>query len=96
MINTTLTTIPGFRANDGDLTIALDRKELEDVMMGAAKLADKVVAGKAKLEGNPDVLLQLASTITTFDNWFEVLPGTRKMAEAAPKPELLRGDATLS
>jgi alkyl sulfatase BDS1-like metallo-beta-lactamase superfamily hydrolase len=96
MINTTLTTIPGFRANDADLTITIDRKELEDVMMGAAKLADKVAAGKAKLEGSPDVLVQLASTMTTFDNWFEVLPGTKKMAEAAPKPEFLKGDATLS
>ena len=28
--------------------------------------------------GNPQVLAQLASTIVKSDNWFEVLPGTKK------------------
>jgi alkyl sulfatase BDS1-like metallo-beta-lactamase superfamily hydrolase len=94
MSNATLTTIPGFQAKDADLTITIDRKELEDVMMGAAKLTDKVAAGKAKLDGNAEVLVQLASTMTTFDNWFEVLPGTKKAAASTPKPELLQDDAT--
>jgi hypothetical protein len=32
--------------------------------------------------------------MTTFDNWFEVLPGTKKEAVVAQKPELLQDDAT--
>ncbi|MBB3452738.1 alkyl sulfatase BDS1-like metallo-beta-lactamase superfamily hydrolase [Rhizobium sp. BK313] len=93
MSNATLTTIAGYQADDADLTIAIDRRELEDVMIGTAKLSDKVNAGKAKMEGNPQVLAQLGSTMTTFDNWFEVLPGTRRH-EALPKAELLQDDAT--
>lgn len=93
MSNATLTTISGFQAEDADLTITIDRRELEDVMIGTAKLSDKVSAGKAKMEGNPQVLAQLGSTMVTFDNWFEVLPGTKKR-EALPKAELLQDDAT--
>ena len=94
MSNATLTTIAGYQASDADLTITIDRRELEDVMIGTAKLADKVAAGKAKLEGNPQVLTQLGSTMVKFDNWFEVLPGTKKEAVLSPKPELLQDDAT--
>lgn len=93
MSNATLTTISGFQAEDADLTITIDRRELEDVMIGTAKLSDKVSAGKAKMEGNPQVLAQLGSTMVTFDNWFEILPGTKKR-EALPKAELLQDDAT--
>jgi alkyl sulfatase BDS1-like metallo-beta-lactamase superfamily hydrolase len=92
MSNATLTTIAGFQAKDADLTITIDRRELEEVMIGAAKLADKVVAGKAKLVGNPQVLAQLGSTMVKFDNWFEVLPGTKKDAILAPKAELFEDD----
>ena len=42
MSNATLTTIAGYQAKDADLTITIDRRELEDVMIGTAKLADKV------------------------------------------------------
>lgn len=67
MSNATLTTISGFQAEDADLTITIDRRELEDVMIGTAKLSDKVSAGKAKMEGNPQVLAQLGSTMVTFE-----------------------------
>ena len=60
-------------------------------MIGTAKLADKVAAGKAKMEGNPQVLTQLGSTMVKFDNWFEVLPGTKKEAGAVAKARALAG-----
>ena len=94
MSNATLTTIAGFQAKDADLTITIDRRELEDVMIGTAKLAEKVAAGKAKMDGNPQVLTQLASTMVKFDNWFEVLPGTKKEAAPSPNPEVFLDDAT--
>jgi outer membrane murein-binding lipoprotein Lpp len=34
-------------------------------------------AGKAKMVGNPQVLVQLGSTIVKFDEWSEVLPKRR-------------------
>ena len=94
MSNATLTTITGFQASDADLTITIDRRELEDVMIGTAKLSEKVAAGKAKMDGNPQVLAQLASTMVKFDNWFEVLPGTKKEAVLLPNPEIFLDDAT--
>ncbi|MQX47226.1 alkyl/aryl-sulfatase [Sinorhizobium medicae] len=93
MSNATLTTIAGYQAEDADLTVTIDRRELEDVMIGTATLSDKVSSGKAKMEGNPQVLAQLGSTMVMFNNWFEVLPGTKKR-EALPKPELFQDDAT--
>jgi linear primary-alkylsulfatase len=93
MSNATLTTIAGYQAKDADLTITIDRRDLEDVMIGTAKLADKVAAGGAKLEGNPKVLAQLGSTMVKFDNWFEVLPGTKKRVPEPTKPDLLEDDA---
>ncbi|MGO4677582.1 alkyl/aryl-sulfatase [Bosea sp. 2YAB26] len=94
MSNATLTTIAGYQAADADLTITIDRRELEDVMIGTAKLADKVSAGRARMEGNPAVLAQLGSTMVKFDNWFEVLPGTKKETGTSPRPEILQDDAT--
>lgn len=91
--NATLTTIAGYQAQDADLTITIDRRDLEDLMIGAATFQDKVAAGKARLEGNPQVLAQLASTMVKFDPWFEVLPGTRAQASEEPKPELFEDDA---
>lgn len=91
--NATLTTVSGYQAQDADLTLTIDRRELEDVMIGSATLADKVTAGKATLEGNPQVLAQLASTMVKFDAWFEVLPGTKATASLEPKTELFEDDA---
>lgn len=91
--NATLTTIAGYQAPDADLTLTIDRRDLEDLMIGAATFADKVTTGKARLEGNPQVLAQLASTMVKFDNWFEVLPGTKEQASGEPKAELFEDDA---
>jgi len=92
MSNATLTTIAGYQAKDADLTLTIDRRELEDVMIGAASLGDKVTAGKAKLVGNAQVLAQLGSTMVKFDNWFEVLPGTKAKLAEQPKAELFLDD----
>jgi len=80
--NSTLTNIEGYQADDADLTITINRADLEQVMMGAKTLATQIEDGTAKVDGNPDVLQQLGSTMVTFEIGFEILPGTKK-AEAA-------------
>jgi len=92
MSNSTLTALAGYQAKDAELTITIDRRDLEDVMVGTSKLAEKVAAGKAKMDGNPQVLAQLASTMVQFDNWFEVLPGTKKKTVEQPKGEVFLDD----
>jgi alkyl sulfatase BDS1-like metallo-beta-lactamase superfamily hydrolase len=95
MSNSTLTTITGYQAKDADLTITINRSELEDLMIGVAKLPEKIAAGKAKMEGNPKVLAQLASTLVKFDNWYEILPGTKAKTAEEPKAEVFLDDAPI-
>jgi alkyl sulfatase BDS1-like metallo-beta-lactamase superfamily hydrolase len=81
--NQTLTNIEGYQADDADLTITINRADLEQVMMGAKKLTAQIEDGTAKLKGNQEVLKQLASTMVAFELGFEILPGTK-----GPAPDL--------
>jgi alkyl sulfatase BDS1-like metallo-beta-lactamase superfamily hydrolase len=78
MSNATLTNIKGFNAKDADLTITLNRSDLETIISGKATFDDLTKAGKVKLAGDAGVLKQLMSTQEKFDPRFEVLPGTKK------------------
>ena len=79
MSNATLTNIRGQQAKDPDLTITVDRADLETVMMGAATFDQQIEAGKAKLGGNREVYEQLKTTLVQFELGFEMMPGTRKV-----------------
>ena len=80
--NGTLTNIEGYQSDDADLTITIDRANLEKVMLGSASLTGLADAGEATLEGNTDVLAQLVSYLDDFNIDFELMPGT-KIANAA-------------
>ncbi len=77
MSNATLTHIEGYQAKDADLTVTLTRGDFEEIILGKAKLADLAKSGKAKLDGNPAVLQQLASACEPFDPAFQIMPGTK-------------------
>jgi alkyl sulfatase BDS1-like metallo-beta-lactamase superfamily hydrolase len=74
--NATLTAIAGFQTNDADLTITINRSDLEKTMMGAASFDDQIQSGKAKLKGNRNVYEQLKTMLVHFDLGFEMMPGT--------------------
>jgi alkyl sulfatase BDS1-like metallo-beta-lactamase superfamily hydrolase len=74
--NGTLTNIEGFQADDADLTIIIDREDLEKTMMGAVSFDEQISAGKAKLEGNRQVYEDLKTLLVHFDLGFEIMPGT--------------------
>lgn len=76
MENATLTNIEGYQADNPDLTLVINRSDLELTMMGAVDLEQQIVDGTAKIEGDASVLGQLASTMVDFDPLFEILPGT--------------------
>jgi alkyl sulfatase BDS1-like metallo-beta-lactamase superfamily hydrolase len=99
MSNSTLTNIKGYQAKDADLTVTINRTDLEPVMMGAVKFDEQIKTGKAKLEGNRDVYEQLKSTLVHFELGFEIMPGTKgpvvKEAEQNPfeqEPPVLSGE----
>ena len=85
MSNAALTNIKGQQADDPDLTITVNRSDLETVMMGKTTFDDQIKTGKAKLKGNREVYEQLKSTLVQFELGFEMMPGTKK---ADAKPDL--------
>jgi alkyl sulfatase BDS1-like metallo-beta-lactamase superfamily hydrolase len=76
MSNNTLTNIEGYQAEDADLTLTITRLGLAQAMTGAKSLQDQIADGEAQVEGNVEVLGQLASTFVRFNPQFEILPGT--------------------
>ncbi len=74
--NATLTNMPGYLADDADLTITINRSDLEMVMMGVKSLRAQIADGVAKAEGDEEILPRLAATLTVFTPTFEMLPGT--------------------
>jgi alkyl sulfatase BDS1-like metallo-beta-lactamase superfamily hydrolase len=95
MSNSTLTNIKGFQANNPDLTITVNRSDLELVMAGLTTFPTLLGAGKARLEGDPTPFEQLRSILVEFTPDFEIMPGTKpakanipseKDAFAQPEP----------
>src|SRR5271157_3493298 len=86
--NATLTNIKGFQAKKPNLTLTINRSDLEQTMMGTKTLEAQIADGTAKLEGDANILKQLASTMVDFDPRFEIMPGTKarpvKVAHADP------------
>jgi len=99
MSNATLTNIPGRQAENPDLTMVLNRSDLETMMAAAADLDSMISSGKVKLDGNLKVLADLRSVVVEFNPAFQLMPGTvagqslTKSAQAnpfeQPEPELL-------
>jgi alkyl sulfatase BDS1-like metallo-beta-lactamase superfamily hydrolase len=85
--NATLTNIEGQQAKNPDLTITVDRADLDSVMMGVSSFDDLIRAGKARFVGDRKALDQLRGLMVAFTPDFEILPGTApKAASAVPKP----------
>ncbi|MGC8659771.1 MAG: alkyl sulfatase C-terminal domain-containing protein, partial [Desulfomonilaceae bacterium] len=75
--NATLTSAKGFQAKSPNLTLTINRSDLETVMMGNSSFTEQLRAGKAKLDGNPEPLMQLMSILVQFTPDFEIMPGTK-------------------
>ncbi len=87
MSNATLTNIKGVQAKNPDLTITVNRTDLDQVMMGASTFDDLIKAGKAKFDGDRKPYEQLKGILVSFTPDFEILPGTAaKKPTSGPKP----------
>jgi alkyl sulfatase BDS1-like metallo-beta-lactamase superfamily hydrolase len=75
--NATLTNIKGFQADKPNLTLTINRTDLEQTMMGAKTLEAQLADGTAKVQGDVTILKQLAATFVEFDSRFEIMPGTK-------------------
>ena len=75
--NATLTNIKGFQAANPDLTLTINRADLEQTMMGAKTLDAQITDGTAKTVGDVGILKRLAAIMVDFDPRFEIMPGTK-------------------
>jgi alkyl sulfatase BDS1-like metallo-beta-lactamase superfamily hydrolase len=75
--NATLTNIKGFQAEKPDLTLTINRSDLEQTMMRATTLEAQIADGTAKVQGDASLLRRLAATMVDFDPRFEIMPGTK-------------------
>ena len=95
--NATLTNIKGQQARNPDLTITLNRSDLNLVMMGVSSFDDLIKAGKARFDGNRKPFDQLRGLMVAFTPSFEILPGTAPKSTATglkpfEMPDLLPAD----
>lgn len=89
--NATLNNIAGYLAENPDLTLTLNRSDLEKVMAGEATLEALLGEGRATAEGDLGILGQLAALMVEFDPRFEIMPGTKGRVEIS-QTEPLQGD----
>jgi len=74
--NATLTNLKGFQAEDPNLTLTINRADLEQAMTGATPLQQLIDDGTAALEGDASLIQTLATMLNHFDLDFEIMPGT--------------------
>jgi alkyl sulfatase BDS1-like metallo-beta-lactamase superfamily hydrolase len=91
LANETLTNIPGYRADGADLSLTVNRSDLERVMTGETELEALLADGTARAEGNLAILPQLAQLMVEFDPRFEIMPGT-KGRTVIPEATAFEGD----
>jgi alkyl sulfatase BDS1-like metallo-beta-lactamase superfamily hydrolase len=85
--NQTLTNIEGFQADDADLTITINRSDLDTVMMGQKRLTAMIDDGTAQATGDVSILDKLAMSLATFTADFTMIPGMpapEKQGESNP------------
>ena len=82
--NSTLTNIKGQQAKKPDITLTINRSDLENVMMGATTLNDQVKNGKAKLDGKREGFDAVRNALVWINIGFEILPGTGGTTPTAP------------
>lgn len=87
--NGTLTSLAGFLAEDPDLTITVDRADLEQALVGAVPLAQQIAAGTVVLDGDAHLLEEFAPLLVDFELGFQIMPGT---VGAYPAPGSVRAD----
>ncbi len=76
MSNSTFTNIKGFLATNPDLTLTVNRSDLNLIMTGVNTFEQLIGSGAIKATGDLSILAKLGSTLDTFEIGFEILPGT--------------------
>jgi alkyl sulfatase BDS1-like metallo-beta-lactamase superfamily hydrolase len=76
MSNSTLTNSKGFQSSSADLSITINRSDLELIMTSISTFPDLAGEGKVKLEGDVSIIQKLQDVLVQFSSDFEIMPGT--------------------
>jgi alkyl sulfatase BDS1-like metallo-beta-lactamase superfamily hydrolase len=93
--NATLTNIEGVQSPQPDLTLTLDRADLNRVMLGIATFDSLGQEGKARFDGDRTAIYKLRDLMVTFKPDFEFIPGSAPDTRQVPpgRPFVLPMDA---
>ena len=70
--NSTLNNIEGFQDENADLSININRSDLDLVMMGVKSMDEMIADGTAKTKGDKSIIEKLKTTLIHFDVRFEI------------------------
>lgn len=82
----TLTHLPGFLAEKPDLTLTINRSDLEQTMMGAKTLEAQIKDGTAKVEGTSRSSPSWPRSWSTSTRTSRSFPARRPAADMSPTP----------
>ena len=82
--NATLTNIKGIQSPKPDLTLTVDRAELNRVMLGVATFDQLGQEGKARFDGDRTAITKLRDLMVTFTPDFEFIPGSAPEKRQVP------------
>lgn len=83
--NETLTNIEGRQVANPDLSLTINRSDLEQVMLGVKTLMAMIQDGTAKVVGDPTILARIGSAMVTFDSRFPIMPGSQLRPSEIPE-----------
>jgi alkyl sulfatase BDS1-like metallo-beta-lactamase superfamily hydrolase len=63
----------GKQADLADATLTMPRSALDDIVLGAATLAEKQAAGEARLDGSQEKFREFLSMLDRFEFWFNIV-----------------------
>jgi alkyl sulfatase BDS1-like metallo-beta-lactamase superfamily hydrolase len=82
--NATLTNIAGVQSPKPDLTLTLNRADLNRVMLGVASFDQLAQEGRARFDGDRTALYRLRDLMVTFTPDFEFIPGSATEKRQVP------------
>ena len=82
--NATLTNIDGVQSPKPDLTLTLNRADLNRVMLGVATFDSLAQEGRARFDGDRTAIYKLRDLMVTFTPDFEFIPGSAPEKRQVP------------
>ena len=58
---------------DADVRVSIARADLDEVILGTAPIADQIADGRAKLDGDQQILHDFIALLDDFEFWFDIV-----------------------